>query len=72
MAIQPGIYRHYKGKEYFVVGTVTHSETRETFVLYMPKYPNDEGFVVRPISMFIDEVEIDDAKRPRFEFVREV
>ncbi len=29
-----GNYRHYKGKDYEVVGVATHSETREPYVVY--------------------------------------
>ena len=27
--VQPGRYRHYKGKEYTVIGVALHSETHE-------------------------------------------
>jgi len=30
----PGRYRHYKGGEYEVLGTVRHSETLEPMTLY--------------------------------------
>jgi hypothetical protein len=29
-----GRYRHYKGKEYTVIGVVRHSETEEELVVY--------------------------------------
>ena len=32
--VQPGLYRHYKGNLYEVLGIVTHSETEELLVLY--------------------------------------
>ena len=32
--VQPGRYRHYKGKEYTVLGVALHSETQEELVVY--------------------------------------
>ena len=53
-----GVYRHYKGGHYLVVGTAWHSETHELMVVYTPLYetgmPTD--FVVRPYRLFTDEV----------------
>ena len=34
--IQTGVYRHYKGHLYFVIGLARHSETEEPFVVYIP------------------------------------
>jgi hypothetical protein len=39
--IQPGKYRHYKGKTYLVLGTAKHSETLEDLVVYVPLYDNE-------------------------------
>ena len=36
--IQLGRYRHYKNKQYTVLGLVSHSETQEQLVLYRPEY----------------------------------
>lgn len=52
--IVPGIYRHFKGKMYRVIGMVTHSETLEELVLYQALY-GEMGFWVRPVAMF-DEI----------------
>lgn len=49
--IEPGIYRHFKGKMYRVIGMVTHSETLEELVLYQALY-GEMGFWVRPVAMF--------------------
>lgn len=70
--IQPGLYRHYKGKDYLVIGTAVHSETREMMVLYTPRYESDEGLVVRPLELFTDHVEVDGQQRARFSFIRSV
>lgn len=62
-----GRYRHYKGRDYSVVGFARHSETGETMVLYVPLY-GEGGYWVRPLAMFTEEVEIDGNRRPRFEY----
>jgi hypothetical protein len=36
--IRPGRYRHYKGNEYTIVGTVRHSDTLEELVVYRQEY----------------------------------
>jgi hypothetical protein len=60
-----GRYRHYKGKEYEVIGVVRHSETHEPLVLYKPLY-NASGLWVRPHAMFFESVTIDGVTQPRF------
>lgn len=64
-----GRYRHYKGNEYVVCGIVLHSETLEPLVLYEPQYETGVKLWVRPLEMFIEEVEVDGKKVPRFKLV---
>ncbi len=67
-SIQTGIYQHYKGPRYLVMGEVTHSETEETLVLYRALY-GARGLWVRPTSMFTEQVEIEGELQPRFALV---
>ena len=67
-AIQAGRYRHYKGKEYTVIGVARHSETEEEFVVYLQEY-GDRGLWVRPKAMFLEIVEVDGMTVPRFLYV---
>ena len=63
--IQPGRYRHFKGKEYQVIGTARHSETLEEMVVYRALY-GDGGLWVRPAAMWSELVEQDGYCGPRF------
>ena len=61
----PGRYRHYKGGAYEVLGVATHSETEERLVVYRPLY-GEGALWVRPLAMFVEWVEVDGERRPRF------
>lgn len=63
--IQPGRYRHFKGKEYQVIGTARHSETLEEMVVYRALY-GEGGLWVRPAAMWNETVERDCYCGPRF------
>ena len=63
-----GPYKHYKGKDYSVLGFARHSETEETMVLYVPLY-GDGGYWVRPLDMFIEQVVVEGESVQRFLFV---
>ena len=67
-APRPGRYRHYKGKEYRVLGLARHSETEEELVVYQLLY-DDFSWWVRPRAMFLETVEIGGQRLPRFAFV---
>jgi len=63
--IQAGIYHHYKGGMYKVIGLAKHSETREELVVY--KSVDDEHQLwVRPLKMFMENVQVDGKLVPRF------
>jgi len=66
MSIDPGRYRHYKGKYYQVIGVARHSETDELLVVYRPLY-GEQGLWVRPLAMFCESVSLDGRLVPRFE-----
>ena len=70
--IRLGKYKHYKGNFYRAIGVAKHSETLEELVVYEALYDNPESKLwVRPLKMFMEEVEVDGKKMPRFEYIGE-
>ncbi len=62
-----GKYRHYKGKEYEVLGVARHSETLEEIVVYRALYGAHDLWA-RPLKMFMEKVAVDGKKVPRFKY----
>lgn len=65
---QPGIYQHYKGPKYEALRAVHHSETLGELVLY--RALDDNSYWVRPLKMFLENVEIDGKVVPRFKLIK--
>jgi hypothetical protein len=63
-----GLYKHYKGGMYRVLGTVRHSEDLQPMTLYQALY-GEQGLWVRPAAMFADVAEFNGKVQPRFERV---
>ena len=69
---ETGVYRHYKGGKYLVLGMAKHSETKEDLVVYVTLYENDMASMwVRPLAMFLEIIDVDGKQIPRFEKVEE-
>ena len=68
VVLRPGIYRHYKGNLYEVLGVAQHSETHEQLVVYRALY-GDFGLWVRPLTMFTEDVVHEGCRQPRFAFL---
>ncbi len=68
--IKIGIYRHYKGSSYEVIGIASHSETLESMVVYRALY-GECGLWVRPASMWNEEVEVNGEKVRRFTYMEQ-
>ena len=66
--IKPGRYRHFKGREYEVLGIARHSETEEELVVYRALY-GDFGLWVRPVSMWNETIERDGKTFRRFTYI---
>ncbi len=66
-----GVYLHYKGNYYLVLGIGEHTETNEKFVVYISLSPRPGYRMrIRPLKMFTQTVKWPSGKRkPRFVFV---
>jgi hypothetical protein len=71
--IQLGIYEHYKGNRYELLGIGQHSENLEEFVVYKALYESQkfgkDSLWLRPKSMFFENVMIDGKQVARFRYV---
>ena len=64
---ETGVYQHYKGGKYLVLGVAKHSETKEDLVVYVTLYENNMASMwVRPLAMFTENVMVDGKSVPRF------
>lgn len=72
-SLKIGIYRHYNGNLYKVLGIANHSETLNPMVIYQALYDSKDfgsnALWVRPLEMFLENVNIAGKNRKRFEFV---
>jgi hypothetical protein len=66
-----GLYQHYKGSFYHVIGLCRHSETEEELVVYQALY-GDYGLWVRPLKLFLGTVDVKGQMLPRFKFIHTV
>jgi hypothetical protein len=70
MSIQMGVYEHYKGNKYLVIGIAKNSETLEEMVIYISLYDNPVSKMwARPLKMFLGNIMVDGIEKPRFKFL---
>lgn len=68
--LKMGVYRHFKGGLYLVIGIARHSETEEEMVVYVPLYPTGGAqMAVRPRNMFEGEASTHYKMVKRFTFI---
>lgn len=69
--MQLGKYKHYKGKEYKVIGIATHSETLKEMVIYEALYEIEgkglNSLWVRPKKMFEEQIKLNGTMVNRFQ-----
>ena len=66
--VKQGIYRHFKGGIYEVIGEALHSETLEAMVVYR-SMKEPEKMWVRPAAMWDETVDRDGFYGPRFTYI---
>lgn len=54
--VPAGIYQHFKGKYYEVLGVAEHSESSEKLVFYKALY-GEYKLYARPLDMFVENIE---------------
>lgn len=63
-----GKYRHFKGNEYEVICLAKDSENLNDLVVYKALYGDGQVWV-RPLKMFLEQVEVNGEKVDRFAFI---
>lgn len=69
--MKQGLYQHYRGNLYQVIGVSRHSETLEEMVVYQALY-DDYGLWVRPKAMFEKTVIHEGQECFRFRFLNSI
>lgn len=64
--VAPGLYRHFKGHEYEVLGVAKHTESLEPLVVYRDTQDREKLWA-RPLSMFTETVTAGGRSQPRFQ-----
>lgn len=59
------LYKHYKGTVYKVLHIVQHSDTEEELVIYQDVEAPEKVWARSP-SVFLEEIEIEGKRVPRF------
>ncbi len=73
-ALTPGVYRHYKGVLYNVLGVALDPDADQSFAVYIPQSGDYAGKLrSRPLDSFTEQVSIPESSYvgPRFCLVRE-
>ncbi len=63
-----GIYKHYKGHEYRLIGIAKHSESLEEMAVYEDVSDSSKKWV-RPLAMFNEEIEFNGKRIKRFTLI---
>lgn len=70
MQIELGTYKHFKGHTVEVIAVARNSENYdEEFVVYTHPIDGHDQTWIRPIAMFLENVERDGYSGPRFEYI---
>lgn len=65
MTIEQGIYRHYRGGEYDVIGVALNRDSGQEIVVFRPRF-GERKLEYRPYEEFTEHVTRDGYEGPRF------
>jgi hypothetical protein len=68
--LRPGRYRHYKGRDYQLLYTATHSETLEEMVVDRALY-GEGSLWLRPASMWYETIKLEGQTLQRFSYMED-
>lgn len=64
-SVRPGVYRHYRGGLYVVLGVARNDDTKELVVVYRSRQSYDDGLLrIRPVAEWNAFVDNPDGGRP--------
>ena len=64
--IKPGVYVHFKGGRYNVLGTAVHRDSGRVDVIYHKLYSEDRSWESKPLSEFTETITRGDYTGPRY------
>ena len=72
-SLELGLYEHYKGNRYQVLGVGCNTEAHEYYVVYSPEHPKADSpeMWLRPYDMFVETIELNGQTIPRFKKLAE-
>lgn len=69
MKIAKGVYEHYRGKRYAVLGMAYDKNTGVESVLYKPLYECEYEYFIRALADFCSSVTIEGKVVPKFTYI---
>ena len=66
-----GLYKHYTGKLYQVTELARHQDNKEWLVIYR-NLQDQMSCWVRSLEVFLEEVEYEGQRQPRFHFIGDI
>lgn len=69
--VVPGLYHHFRGGFYEVLGVARHEANGRLYVVYRSAGDRHPRMWIRPINRFVEVLEVRGQKVPRFRLVEE-
>ena len=69
MDIKKGVYEHYRGKKYVVLGIGLDKNSQNESVIYKPLYECEYEYFIRALADFCSSVTIEGKEVPKFTYI---